>query len=62
MNNYVAITQNILIDNTKVGCDLYLKNYVNGSPRYVLFCHGDELFSSERRKELKELFKEFIHF
>ncbi|ODS33082.1 MAG: protein contains HD-GYP domain protein [Candidatus Scalindua rubra] len=54
MINYVAINRDILIDNTKVGCDLYLKTYVNGSPKYVLFCRGDELFSSERRKELIE--------
>lgn len=52
MNDYVAITQSSLIENTKIGCDLYLKNRVNGTFRYILFCRGDELFGRERKGEL----------
>lgn len=52
MGNYLAITENTLIENTKIGCDLYLKSYVNGLPRYVLFSRGDEVFGNERKKEL----------
>lgn len=54
MNNYVAVTNSFLIDNTRVGCDLYLQSRVNGRFKYILFCRADELFSSERRNELIE--------
>lgn len=54
MNNYIAITQDTLLENTKIGCDLYLKSYVNGTARYVLFCHGDEIFGNDRKEELVE--------
>lgn len=54
MNNYVAITRDILIDNTKTGCDLFLKSRVNASHKYVLFCRGNELLTGERKKELIE--------
>ncbi len=52
MNNYLAINQNYLIENTVIGCDLYIKGYINGLPKYVLFCRGDETFCSDRRREL----------
>ena len=52
MSNYLAITQSSLIENTKIGCDLYLENRVNGTFRYILFCRGDKLFDSERKGEL----------
>ena len=29
-----------LVVDTEVDCDLYIKSYVNGIPRYVLFSHG----------------------
>ncbi|MFQ5962973.1 MAG: HD-GYP domain-containing protein [Candidatus Scalinduaceae bacterium] len=54
MNDYVAITHESLIENTKIGCDLYLQTNVNGSHRYVLFCRGDEIFCNERREVLIE--------
>jgi len=52
MINYVAVTENSLIENTVIGCDLYIRLNVKGSPRHVLFCRGDEAFSNTRREEL----------
>lgn len=38
-----------------VGCDLYLRSYVNGGcARYDLFCRGDEQFGSDRKGVLIE--------
>ncbi|MHC4267020.1 MAG: HD-GYP domain-containing protein [Planctomycetota bacterium] len=42
------------MEDTKVGCDLYLRSYVNGYPRYILFCRGDEQFGSDRKGMLIE--------
>jgi HD-GYP domain-containing protein (c-di-GMP phosphodiesterase class II) len=44
----------MLVEDTEVGCDLYLRSYVNGYPRYVLFCRGDEQFGSDRKGVLIE--------
>ncbi len=52
--HYVAISKDTVMENTKVGCDLYLRSYVNGYPRYVLFCRGDEQFGSDRKGMLIE--------
>ena len=52
--HYVAITKEMLVEDTEVGCDLYLKSYVNGYPRYVLFCRKDEYFGSDRKGTLIE--------
>ncbi len=52
--HYVAISKDILMEDTKVGCDLYLRSYVNGYPRYVLFCRGDEQFGFDRKGMLIE--------
>jgi len=52
MNKYMSITYDTLLDNTKLGYDLYLKTYVKGVPRYVLFYRGDEVFGNDRREEL----------
>lgn len=52
MNNYMPVTYSSLIENTIVGCDLYISTYVNGMHRYVLYSHGDEIFTSERKMEL----------
>jgi HD-GYP domain-containing protein (c-di-GMP phosphodiesterase class II) len=54
MSNYISIVRSSLIENTKVGCDLYLRNRVNGTLKYVLFCRGDAIFSEERRGKLIE--------
>ncbi|ODS32473.1 MAG: hypothetical protein SCARUB_02417 [Candidatus Scalindua rubra] len=54
MGDYVSITKDTLVEKTKIGCDLYLKSYINGAPKYVLFCRGNEQFESERREELLE--------
>ncbi|MFQ5687339.1 MAG: HD-GYP domain-containing protein [Candidatus Scalindua sp.] len=52
MNEYTAITKNVLIEDTKIEFDLFLKSGSNGHSNYVLFSRGDELFSPERREEL----------
>ncbi len=52
--HYVAITKDMLVEDTEVGCDLYLRSYVNGEPRHVLFCRGDEQFGSDRKGVLLE--------
>ena len=52
MNNYMPITRSRLIDNTRTGFDLYIKSYVNGMPRYVLFSRGYETFSNKTKNEL----------
>ncbi len=54
MSNYVAIIRSSLVENTKVGCDLYLKNRINGTAKYILFCRADEIFGDDRRKKLIE--------
>ncbi|MCP4268157.1 MAG: HD domain-containing protein [Candidatus Brocadiaceae bacterium] len=51
---YVAISKDALVEDTKIGCDLFLRSYVNGYPRYVLFCRGDEYFGSDRKGILIE--------
>ncbi len=63
MSNYVAIIRSSLVENTKVGCDLYLRNRINGTVKYVLFCRADELFGNDRRIKLIEqnIEKLFIH-
>ncbi len=47
--HYLAITKDMLVEDTEVGCDLYLRSYVNGYHRYVLFCRGDGQFGSDRK-------------
>jgi len=51
-SEYTAITKNVLIENTKVEFDLFLRNDVSGQARYVLFCRADEKFSSEKQEQL----------
>ncbi len=51
---YVAIDNKTLVEDTEVGCDLYLRSYVHGQPRYILFCRGDEQFGSDRKGTLIE--------
>ncbi len=51
---YVAIDKNTLVEDKKVGCDLYLKSYVNRDSRYILFCRGDEQFGQDRKGSLIE--------
>lgn len=52
MYEFTAITDNSLIENTKVEFDLYLRTFIKGTPRHILFCRKDEHFSSERQDEL----------
>ncbi len=52
MSDYVAITKNALVDDTKIEFDLFLKNNINGRSRYILFCRGNQQFSSGLREEL----------
>ncbi|MHC4268179.1 MAG: HD-GYP domain-containing protein [Planctomycetota bacterium] len=52
MNEYIAITKKAIIENTVTEFDLFLKSYVNGRTRYVLFSRGNEEFTPERKEEL----------
>jgi HD-GYP domain-containing protein (c-di-GMP phosphodiesterase class II) len=52
MDKYTAIARNALVDDTKIDFDLFLKNDIGGQSRYVLFCHSNEHFTSERREQL----------
>ena len=52
MSEYIAITKNALVDDTKIEFDLFLKNDISGRSRYILFCRGNQQFSSDLRKEL----------
>ncbi len=54
MKEFLAIDESSLVLDTEVDCDLYIKSYVNGIPRYVLFSHGGEMFRSARRRQLVE--------
>ncbi len=51
---YVAVDKNTLVEDKTVGCDLYLKSYVNRISRYILFCRGDEQFGQDRKGSLIE--------
>ena len=52
MSEYIAITKNALVEDTKIEFDLFLRNDHNGRSRYVLFCRGDQQFSRQLREEL----------
>ena len=52
MNEYIAITKKAIIENTVTEFDLFLKSYVNGHARYILFSRGNEQFTPERKEEL----------
>ena len=60
---YIAIDKNTLVEDKKIGCDLYLKSYVNRNSRYILFCRGDEQFGQDRKWSLIErnIEKLYIH-
>ncbi len=51
-SGYTAISQSALVENTKIEFDVFLKNEVGGRSRYILFCRGNQEFSSERKEEL----------
>ncbi len=51
-SGYTAISHGALVENTKIEFDVFLKNEVGGRSRYILFCRGDQEFSSERKEEL----------
>ena len=52
MNEYISITKKAIIENTVTEFDLFLKSYVNGRIRYILFSRGNEQFTPERKEEL----------
>jgi HD-GYP domain-containing protein (c-di-GMP phosphodiesterase class II) len=52
MSAYTAITKNAIIENTKIGFNLFLRTDTNGHSRYILFCCADEPFTHERKEEL----------
>ena len=49
---YIEISKDALVDDTKINFDLFLRNFVGGQSRYVLFCHSNEHFTSQRREQL----------
>lgn len=62
MDKYIAIDRSSLIGNTILECDLYIKNIVNGVPRYVLYTCKGERICNDRREELihKNIRKLFV--
>jgi HD-GYP domain-containing protein (c-di-GMP phosphodiesterase class II) len=52
VNKYIAISKDALVENTKIEFDVFLRNDQNGRSRYILFCRGNQAFSSERKGEL----------
>lgn len=59
--DYIPVELNAIVVDTIVGCDLYLKNCVNNEVRYVLYCGGTKVISSDkiddlRRHQIKSLF------
>lgn len=52
MDEYTAISKNALVENAKIEFDVFLKSDVNGRSNYILFCRGNQQFSSERNEEL----------
>ncbi len=54
MKEFLPIDGDTLVEDTEVDCDLFIKSHVNGIPRYVLFCHGGEMFRGDRRSQLIE--------
>jgi len=51
-NEYIAISKDALVENTKIEFDVFLRSDQNGRSRYILFCRGNQAFSSERKGEL----------
>ncbi|MBC8549088.1 MAG: HD domain-containing protein [Candidatus Brocadiales bacterium] len=51
-DGYIAISENALIEGTKVEFDVFLKNDVGGRSKHILFCRGNQQFSAERKGEL----------
>ena len=50
MNDYVAITQSSLIENTKIGCDLYLKTALT-EPSDIFYSAVAMNYLAENEKE-----------
>ncbi len=51
-NEYIAISKDALVENTRIEFDVFLKNELSGRTRYILFCRGNQQFSAERKGEL----------
>ncbi len=51
-NEYIAISKDALVENTTIEFDVFLRSDQNGRTRYILFCRGNQSFSSERKGEL----------
>ncbi|MGQ3685476.1 MAG: HD-GYP domain-containing protein [Candidatus Loosdrechtia sp.] len=54
MQQYVEISKDILVEGVTIGCDVYLKSYSDGVPKYILFCRKDEPFNENRKNVLLE--------
>lgn len=52
MNKFIPITPDTLIVNTNMEFDLYLRTFVNKSPRYILFCRVNEQFNGQKKEEI----------
>ena len=52
ISEYTAITGSMLLEDSDIGFDLYLSSGTHGHSKFVLFCHGNEHFSQERREDL----------
>jgi len=52
MSEFVSITSGSLIENTNIDFDLYLRSYVNGVTRYILFCRVNENLSAQKQEEI----------
>lgn len=60
-SDYIPVELNAIVVDTIVGCDLYLKNCTNNEVRYVLYCGGTKVISSDkiedlRRHQIKSMF------
>ncbi len=52
MSQYIAITKDILTDDTTIEFDLYLRNESGGNHKYVLLSKGNEQLKPDRKEEL----------
>ena len=52
MSGFLPVDSNSLINDTKMGFDLYLIMNTNTDTRYVLYCRGGTVFDKSKRKML----------
>ncbi len=54
MNQFIPIALYTIRVDTKVGCDLYLQNNINGKEKYVLYCSEVNTIKSSTIEELQK--------